>query len=607
VPTSGPYQPLPLGSVQLLPGLFQQRFDLNHRYLTSLRDDNLLHNHLLEAGLWGPPQRVDSIHWGWESPNSQVRSHFVGSWLSGAARAARVAHDGILEARVHHVVSELGRCQKANGGEWVAGIPEKYLHWLVEGRPIWAPQYVAEKALTGLLDVHRITGSEQALDIVVKAARWFDRWTAHLSRDELDDLFDFEVGAMLELWANLYAATGDERHLDLLNRYERRRLFEPLLAGDDVLTNQHANMTIPEAHGAARAYEVTGEPRWRAIAEAYWRSAVLDRDAFCTGGQTSGEMWAPPGELSARLGDSNQEHCTVHNMNRLASYLFAWTGDPAYADYRERNLYNGILAQQNRETGMVTYYLPLKAGGRKTWSTPTDSFWCCVGSLVQAHAMHADDLYFTDGTGLVVAQHIPSRVEWEGPSGPVVFTQQVESWAGDPGKADYRVKRPVRRPEAMVLELTIDCDTPAELDLTFRLPAWLAGPPVLTVDGEQVELPNAPSTFHTVRRQWHHQRMRLELPKRVVTHPLPDAPDTVAFVDGPVVLAGLSDRERQLVGDPADAGSMLVPDDERAREKAWTESTFRTKSIDDGFRLVPLHQVTDEPYTVYFPVVPPTG
>ena len=106
-----------------------------------------------------------------------------------------------------------------------------------------------------------------------------------------------------------------------------------------------------------------------------------------------------PGELSARLSDNNQEHCTVYNMNRLASYLLRWTGDPEYADYRERNLYNGILAQQHPATGMVTYYLPLHAGGRKTWSTPTESFWCCVATLVQAHAGHADDVYYTDDDG----------------------------------------------------------------------------------------------------------------------------------------------------------------------------------------------------------------
>ena len=55
-----------------------------------------------------------------------------------------------------------------------------------------------------------------------------------------------------------------------------------------MLTNMHANTTIPEIHGAARAWEVTGEERWRRIVEAYWRCAVIDRGYYCTGGQTNG-------------------------------------------------------------------------------------------------------------------------------------------------------------------------------------------------------------------------------------------------------------------------------------------------------------------------------
>ena len=49
-------------------------------------------------------------------------------------------------------------------------------------------------------------------------------------------------------------------------------------------------------------------------------------------------------------------------MMRLADYLLRWTGDASYDDYWERNLYNGSLAQQHPETGMVTYFLPLRSG-----------------------------------------------------------------------------------------------------------------------------------------------------------------------------------------------------------------------------------------------------
>lgn len=100
-----------------------------------------------------------------------------------------------------------------------------------------------------------------------------------------------------------------------------------MLENRDALTNWHANTTIPEAQGAARAWEVTGGDRLRAIVEAYWDWAVTRRGTYVTGGPTCGEIWSPPFEQAAGLGDKNQEHCTVSNMVRLAEYLWRWTGD----------------------------------------------------------------------------------------------------------------------------------------------------------------------------------------------------------------------------------------------------------------------------------------
>lgn len=60
-------------------------------YLLRLKTENLLQNHLLEAGA-----RIDrpyeQMHQGWESPHCQLRGHFAGHWLSAAARFA--ATDG---------------------------------------------------------------------------------------------------------------------------------------------------------------------------------------------------------------------------------------------------------------------------------------------------------------------------------------------------------------------------------------------------------------------------------------------------------------------------------------------------------------------------------
>jgi hypothetical protein len=116
-----------------------------------------------------------------------------------------------------------------------------------------------------------------------------------------------------------------------------------------------------------------------------------------------------------------------------------------------------------------------------------------------------------------------------------------------------------------------------------------------------VDLPFAPGTFQTVPVRAG-QKLRLELPRALVAVPIPDDPSQVAFMDGPVVLAGLVGEKRCLHGDPTDPHSVLEPASEM--ELAVWQQRWYTHGQEVDFPLVPLHEVTDEAYTVYVPVRP---
>jgi DUF1680 family protein len=607
-----PLRSLPNGSVKLLPGLVHQRAELNRKYMLSLKTENLLQNHYLEAGLWGPVGHLGDIHWGCEAPTCQLRGHFLGHWLSAAASLAANTGDQEVKGKADYIISELARCQRENGGEWVGSVPEKYLDWVVRGKPIWAPHYTLHKTLMGLWDMYSVGGNAESLEILLKWANWFHRWTGQFNREQLDAILDEETGGMLEVWANLYKLTGERAHYELIQRYDRRRLFDPLVAGEDVLTNMHMNTTIPEVLGAARAWEATGEPRWRQIVEAYWRSGVTDRGYYITGGQTNGEVWSPPHALSSRLGFRTQEHCTVYNMMLLADTLLRWSDDPRYADYWERNLWNGILAQQHPDSGMVAYFLPLYAGAEKGWGSPTEDFWCCHGSLVQAHTIYTNHIWHESDSGLTLSQYIPSELTWQRDGQAVTL------------RLTHDMQRKVdRRPDSLAYDLKIQAAQPVEFTLRLRLPWWVSGDAQLSINGEPVAVDAGPSQYIEIRRVWNNDTLHLVLPKSLVAVPLPDEPDTYGFMDGPVVLAGLNPDVQPsiaqykssgnhtprpnyrvngitLQGDPAAPGTFLIPDNER--EWSYWRGDFRTRGPGRNIRLIPLYEVRDEVFTVYFPV-----
>jgi len=609
--------PFRLGAIALRDPLLLEKREADRVYLVGLSSDNLLRPYRFEAGLWSEPGKPEGIHWGWESPTSQLRGHFLGHWLSAASMYAAATGDREMRGKAEGIVDGLESCQAANGDGWLGSIPEKYLDMAASGARVWAPHYTVHKTFMGLVDAYRFLGSEKALALAEAWAGWFYRWTSGFSTQKMDSIMDVETGGMLEVWADLFGITGDRRFRELMDRYTRRTLFDALLAGSDPLSNMHANTTIPEVLGAARAYETTGETRWLDIVGAYWRLAAERLPRYATGGSTSGEIWVPEGRLPNRLGDKNQELCTVYNMMRLAEFLLRQTGDPAYADYWERNLRNGVMAQgfwRDRNlahgakvdhplTGLVSYFLPLRPGSTKLWASGADDFFCCHGSNAQANAAHTGGIYYETEAGLAVCQLIESSLSWRRGGEEIAVEIRRVDLAGDMTKVDGVAPSRPAVPGVAAFEILVSCPRPVEFELAVRIPWWAAGGAGLRVDGESLRSAAEPSSFASMRRAWKDDRVSIVLPERLASESLPGAADTYAFTYGPDLLAGLCSEERTLhCDDPSAPEGDLVPDDEREWSR-WTRC-FRARGQDPGLRFMPLREVGYERYAVYFRVAP---
>lgn len=600
-------QRVPLSHIHLTKGLFADRYGLNRQYLIKLEPKKLLQNFYYEAGLakrsdciliGKEEQGYESCYWGWESPMCELRGHFLGHYLSACAYIIAETGDEDIRRRADFIVNELAECQKANGGEWVGSIPEKYLtQVMANGRDVWSPQYTLHKTLMGLVDMYTLTGSKQALEIADKMSDWFHRWTGDMiEQGKPYVIYMGETSGMLEEWANLYEITKQQKYLDLMSRYGNPGIFQALVAGEDALSLDHANASIPWSHGSARCYEVTGDEYWKQLTEAFWHCAVDDRESYATGGQNAGEFWIPKGQLANFAGENNQEHCTVYNMMRTADFLYRWTGDPRYADYYERNLYNGVLAQQNPFTGMIAYFLPMaagyKKGGEKGWGSETKDFFCCHGSLVQAQVRYLEDIYFENKDGLVVSQYIPSTLDWERDGKKIHFSQDflANQWNKEFDAPRFK------------MEMKVSAEQPADFALQLRLPWWLSEKAIISVNGEPQKVTSLHG-MHTISRTWgKNDVVMVEFPQRIYTEPLPGS-DKVAFMEGPIVLAGICDNEVTLESGKNDPAKLLKPEyHQKYVGTRWTQSHYQTCGQPHNIRFVPLYEIADEKYAIYFPI-----
>ena len=396
---------------------------------------------------------------------------------------------------------------------------------------VWAPWYVLNKILAGLIDAHQHCGKQRALEVAIQMADWMKTRLDRLPEEQLVRAIESkqagtgQVGAIGESLVDLAAITGNDEYVRLAKRFVRHSLFDRLSEGHDCLDGQfgnqsrdgrHGNETILESNALSRLYEVTGNPYYRKAAETYWRLVAHQR-AYAIGGYTDFEHFFPVTDFAQHLGRRTCETCNTYNLMRLMQRTFAWSPSAEVMDYYERCLYNHILAAQDPEKGGFVYYMSMKPGDFKAYSTPLDSFWCCVGTGMEVHGRYGEAIYSHGIDSLYVNLFIPSELTW-------------------PEKG-VSVRQETRFPDEDTVRLTFKCPGAIYFKLHLRYPSWADGMKV-SINGAAFD-PGKPGSYATIHRVWHEgDQVEICLPRKLRTEPLPGNPDTVALLCGPIVLAG---------------------------------------------------------------------
>jgi uncharacterized protein len=582
-------RPFPTKQVTLGEGPLLQAREADRRFLISLPTDRLLHTFRINAGI---NSSADPLG-GWEAPDCELRGHFAGGhYLSAVALAYAATGDEELRKRGDTVVDGLAQCQKQLQNGYLSAFPIEFFDRLRERIKVWAPFYTIHKIMAGLLDMYVYTGNTQALEMVEGMARWVKLWTQPLSYNHMQRVLGTEFGGMGEIFANLYAVTGNEDYLEVGRRFDHKQFFDPLAAHRDELRGLHVNTQIPKVIGAARYYELTQESRYRTIAEYFWNEVVSER-CYCTGGTSNGEIWnTDPGVLSTELSSSTTECCCAYNMMKLTRHLFGWNPDARLMDYYERLMFNHRLGTINPEDGGMMYYLPLASGYWKVFGKRFDAFWCCTGTGSEEYAKLTDTIYFHDDDSVYVNLYVQSELEW-------------------PEKG-LRLKQETQFPEQQGAAFIVKASSPVDFTLRLRIPHWVRGGGV-KVNGVSLAAFSSPSSYLAISRQWKNgDRVEISLPMDLHIQAMPDNGAVQAVMYGPLVLAGKFDSVTQdmMYGDLEPRGETYkVPDISADPEKptAWVGQgssplIFQAAGQEKDFAMVPLYKVLQNRYAVYWNV-----
>jgi DUF1680 family protein len=552
-------RPLEITRVRLLGGPLKHAQDLDAKYLLELEPDRMMAGYRLRAGL--PPKA--EAYGGWDSvTGKQLTGHIAGHYLSAVSLMYAATGDSRFKERADYLVQEMKVVQDKRGNGYLGALTDKegtdgaaLFQQVAQGNiraasfdlnGMWSPWYTLHKTYAGLRDAYRYAGNRAALEVEVKFAAWAEGIVSKLSDGQVQRMLNTEFGGMNEIFADLYADTGDQRWLALSHQFDHRSFLEPLQRHQDNLAGKHGNTQVPKLIGAADRFAYTGDAADLLAAGFFW-DCVVQHHSFATGGHGKDEYFGPPDLLNDRVDGRTAETCNVYNMLKLTRRLFALWPDAHYADFHERALFNHILASMDPNDGRTCYMVPVGHGVQHEYQNMFRSFTCCVGTGMESHALHGDGIYYEAKDRLWVNLYAPSTADWTTMGAKLTVETDL--------------------PEGESVKLTLTLDAPKEFTLALRRPYWVGDGFNVKVNGEIVAheedqkaedqagrtpapggnaarermtyRPPPVGSYIELKRTWKSgDTVELTLPKTLWLEPLPDNPRRVAILWGPLVLAG---------------------------------------------------------------------
>ncbi|WP_430611116.1 beta-L-arabinofuranosidase domain-containing protein [Enterococcus sp. DIV0876] len=507
---------------------------------------------------------------GWDAPECNLKGHTTGHYLSSLSLAAYATKNPIYYEKVEALVNGLRECQLALADKgmhegFISAYSEKQFDLLEKFTTyptIWAPYYTLDKLFQGLLDSYQYADNETGLSAAVALGDWTTKRLAKLLPEQLNKMWSIyiagEFGGMISALMRLYHLTHEEKYLNTALLFENDKLFVPMAENFDTLDGVHANQHIPQILGALDIYEETGEKKYYEIAENFWQ-IVTNHHAYSIGGVGETEMFKGHGAIRNYITSKSAESCASHNLLKLSRKLFDIHPDKAYMDYYENVLHNHLLSAASHSCdGGTTYFMPLEPAAHKHFDT--DENTCCHGTGLETLLRFQKDIYaFADDT-VYVNLFYPSEVKAKD-----IAIRQLHA-------DNHRI------------ELVVDL--PASKTLKIRRPQW-ADLLSLTVSGQVKECSDMDYLVFT--GEMVNTKIILDLKPVVRLIAANDDPTVCSIAYGRDILAEISEsNEYQQLSF------------EKIKKGIVEKNNYYQL---DGRQFVPLNQINEQSYHVYFQIV----
>lgn len=478
--------------------------------------------------------------------------------VEGAAYTLATYPDPELDRYLDHLITLFAAAQE----------PDGYLYTARTINPEEAPTVVGKERWSNLAVSHELynighmyeaavahyyaTGKRNFLEVALKSADLVCQTFGPDKKYDVPGHQEIEMGLV-----KLYRVTHDKKYLDMAeffvaqrgNPEHRKKLYGAYCQDHEPVEKQtevvgHAVRAGYFYAGATDVAALTNNRVYVSALERLWENMV-GKKIYITGGLGAlhqGEQFGANYELPNE--DAYAETCAAIAGMLWNHRMFLLHGDAKYMDVFERILYNGFLAGVSLSGDHYFYVNPLAADGIKKFNHGSASRqpWydcsCCPTNVVRFIPSLPGYMYAQKDDCLYVNLFIAGTAELQCGDTKVALVQETDyPWSG-------------------TVKLTLQPESPIELDLRIRIPLWALGSPLpsdlyrygqqpatespeVYVNDSKLDL-NLNHGYASIRRVWRggevifiHLPMN---PKRVYAHEAVEAnKHRVAVERGPLV------------------------------------------------------------------------